>query len=258
LETLGEIDQTIDQAVDQALATVTGFHRGRRVREQKVAQLAYQRPDPLAVPEAGEHRIDVPRCLNLTAFPAGRKGGQQIVAAAPLAVELTDVLRLGASELLHRQVGILAAHTIVITALPLGFLCRFRRLAEAVFVDRAKYGMGKRAGIQGRQKMEISVACRIPTDQPVELLGQTVGSRDLAGGLSHTPECLCPLLRLFRIVGERGKEIGIVLLHPFQQGPLFHGNLEELVNIQGRGIAHHIAGKVRAQHMAAHLAMAWQ
>lgn len=129
-------DQLVDQAVEQGITPVAGFHVGLRVALKEIAQYADGLSHLRRTAESWENRVDMQRRFHCKRLPLGRARGQQVVAAAAFAVQLADVLRFGAAELLHGEVGIFAVAGIVVALFAARLAGEFSCLAEAVFVDR--------------------------------------------------------------------------------------------------------------------------
>ena len=208
--------------VDQALAAVAGFHRGGPSGESR----AVREPVPRRPRCARSGRAPNPRTRapGFHGFSSGAEGGQQVVAAASLAVELVDVLRpVPPNFWTARDWDICGSHAVVITASHLAFAC-LADSAEAVFVDCAKYSVGKRAGIKGARRWKSR---RQPGPHRSASRAAWPGREkpDLAGGLGHAPECSAHACA-FPVARERGKEIGECRpAASIPAGRPFHGDL---------------------------------
>src|SRR6185312_2459402 len=97
--------------------------------------------------------------------------------AAAFAVQLRDVLRLGAAQLAGDEVAVVAIGGIGWLVVAFGLSCFLVGFAKARILDVGVHGVGQRAGKHRLQQMVLSVVPRVFAGQPVKLLGQGMAGR---------------------------------------------------------------------------------
>ena len=118
-------------------------------------------------------------------FPFRRQRRKQVVHAPTLAVELADVLRLGAAHVLHGQAGVVVEHAVMHLALAPCLAGGLVGLAKAVFLHLGMHRMRQRCGVQRGQQDVVGVVAGVSAGEPVELLGQRVAAGAFSAGLGQ-------------------------------------------------------------------------
>ncbi|MNQ85630.1 hypothetical protein D3C85_1008010 [compost metagenome] len=131
------------------------------------------------------------------------------------------------------------------------------RLAEAIRLDALVDPVCQRTGVERREQMKVRIVARVLTHQPIQLFSAGVRSQ-LAARTGDAGKGRGQALCLLGILTQGRQGIAVVSQQQRQQRLAVVLQREELVDIQRRGIAHHIAGKVLAQAMAAHQLMGAQ
>ena len=149
--------------------------------------------------ERVEHRIGLDRQSRRAGAPLGRKRREQIVDASPFAVELADVLWLGAAHVLQGQVRVVVEHAVMRLAFAPGLAGGFVGVAKAVFLHLRVHGLGEGRGIQRRQQGVVAIGAGVVAREPVELLGQRVAAGAFGTRLGQRNEGIAQCLGLRRL-----------------------------------------------------------